>query len=266
MESLPRSLTHPIITLRPSECSIMNEENKYVFVGKVYDTYNINKDILKVNEFLENFSVCNEKELLNDENENGIYTWIIYSEENSSDIKFMATKVLSPYEIGTTHQSIAYNKRVNANLIYGAGELKKKDNLIIFNLISGTYTKRLIKYNFDDKIKNQIISKFKEFFNSTNLYKIEYDERYQSDDSYIQNIVTVSNKLLELYKSINYIVKIFDILNNCVVYNNNFWHIDWSIEYYKKKLDSANESEKDLMQKLYKESLESMNNLIKIDN
>ena len=124
MECLPRSTNYPIISLHPSSYTVTNEENKFVFVGKVYGTTNINEDLEKVYAILENFLVYDEKELLNAND--GIYTWLLYSNNNSEEIKFMATEVLSPFEIGTNHQSIAYNKRVNASFIYGAGELKKK--------------------------------------------------------------------------------------------------------------------------------------------
>ena len=136
MDSIPRSTTYPIITLHPPSSTITNNENKFVFVGKIYGEPNINNDLEKVYKILENFSVHDEKELLTDNCEDGIYTWLLYSNEGEGEgggekydvIKFMATKVLSPYEIGTNHQSIAYNKRVNASLIYGAGELKKQNN------------------------------------------------------------------------------------------------------------------------------------------
>jgi hypothetical protein len=267
MESIPRSTTHPIITLNPPEFNVTNDDNKFVFVGKVYGRVNINADMEKVYKLLENFSTYNEKELLNNSYcSNGIYTWLIYSNEESDQIKFAATQVLSPYEIGTNHQSIAYNKKVNASLIYGAGELKKSNNLITFNLISGTYTKKIVQYDFTKTKKDIIVNKFLEFFNSEltqDHFKIVFDEYRESCDSYIHSVNTVSNKLLELYKINNYIVRIFDINNECIHFNNDFWHIDWTIEYYKKKLDNATDNEKDLMLKLYMQSLESMNKLIK---
>ena len=252
MKSLPRSETHPIITLNPSESNIKNDEGKYVFVGKVYGSSNINKDLLKVYEFLENFQVVNDNELLT--SNNGIYNWILYSDDISNNIKFIATQIISPYEIGTTHHSIVCNKKVNAVLIYGAGELKKEDSKIIFNLLSGTYTKKLTDFNFNESIKNEIINKFIEFFPDAT-----YDN---TRDSYIYKVKTVSNKLLELYKNIGYIVRIFELSNDCIKFNNNFWHIDWSIEYYNKKLDNK-ENDYNIINMLYVEALESMSNLLK---
>lgn len=254
MKSLPKSETHPIITLRPSESNIKNDEGKYIFVGKIYGSPNINKDSLKVYEFLENFSIVNENELLT--RNNGIYNWLLYSDNNSDNIKFISTQMISPYELGTTHHSIACNKKVNASLIYGAGELKKEDNKIIFNLVSGTYTKKLTDFNYNETIKKEIINKFIEFFpNST------YDN---TKDSYVYQLKTVPNKLLELYKNIGYTVRLFELSNDCVEFNNKFWNIDFSIEYYTKKIDKK-EGNLHIIRQLYMETLESMSNLLKTD-
>ena len=255
MKSLYRSnTTTPVILLKPSEYNIKNDDEKYVFVGKVYGTFDINKDHIKVSEFLENFTVFNKDELLNATD--GIYNWLLYSDDNANNIKFISTQILSPYDIGTTHQSIAYNNKVDAVVIYGAGELKKKDNKIIFNLVSGTFTKKLIQYDFDKIVKNQIINKFKEIFPDS-----EYDN---TTDSYIYKVKTVSNKLLELYKSAGYFVKTFESSNDCNEFYNKFWSIDWNMEYYKKKLD--NESEDNyIIRKIYMETIEAMINLLKTD-
>lgn len=252
MNSLPKSHTHPIISLNPSEFNITNEEGKFVFVGKVYDSPDINKDSLKVFEFLENFTVVNNIELLNEND--GIYNWILYSDDNSDNIKFTAIHIISPYELGTTHQALVNNKKVNAQLIYGAGELQKKDNKIVFNILSGTYTKKLTDFNFNESVKKEIINKFKEFFPDA-----IYDN---TRDSYVNKVKTVSNKLLELYKNIGYIVRIFEISNDCVEFNNKFWHFDWSIEYYKKKLNNK-ENDYDIINMLYLKVLEEMSNLLK---
>lgn len=252
MKSLHRSITIPIISFKPSESNIKNCDEKYVFVGKVYGTFDINKDINKVSEFLENFAVFNKDELLNAND--GIYNWLLYSDDTSEDIKFTSTQILSPYDIGTTHQSIAYNNKVNAVVIYGAGELKKEDRKIIFNVVSGTFTKKLIQFDFDKIVKNQIINKFKEIFPDS-----EYDN---TTVSYIHKLKTVSNKLLELYEDGGYFVKIFELSNDCVEFHNKFWSIDFNMEYFKKKLDNETENN-DIIQKLYVQTLEEMINLLK---
>ena len=254
MKSLYRSnTTTPVISFKPSEYNIKNDDEKYVFVGKVYGTFDINKDITKVLEFLENFTVFNKDELLNAND--GFYNWLLYS-DTTEEIKFTSTQILSPYDIGTTHQSIAYNNKVDAIVIYGAGELKKEDKKIIFNLVSGTFTKKLIQYDFDKIVKNQIINKFKEIFPDS-----KYDD---TTDSYNYKVKTVSNKLLELYKKGGYFVKTFELSNDCIEFYNKFWSIDWNIEYYKKKLDNDTD-DNDIIRKLYMQTLEGMINLLKTD-
>lgn len=244
---------YPIITIKLTKNNIMNEEGKYVFVGKVYEFLNINNDISKVLEFLDNFEVLNQEEILTANN--GVYNWILYSEKDSKDIKFAATHIESPYEIGTTHQSLAYNKKVNAYLIYGAGELKKEDRKVTFNVLSGTYTYNIqaTTFDFDRIVTRQIIDKFIELFPES-IYE-------DCKDSYVHSLKTVSNKLLELYKKINFTVRLFDEYNDWSEFSNQFWNINFRIEYFKKKIDDKNENE-DIMRTLYMESLESMINLL----
>jgi len=255
MESIAvfNTITYPIIKLRIPRNNIKNEEGKYVFVGKVYGLMNINDDFSKVLDFLENFTVLNQDELLSADD--GIYNWIMYSEENSNNIKFTAIQIQSAYEIGTTHQSLAYNKKVNASLIYGAGELKKEDKKITFNVVSGTYTYNIqvSKFDFEKVITQKIIDKFIEL-----LPESTYDN---SNVSYVHSIITVSNKLLELYKKNGFIFRLFEEYNDWAKFTNNFWRIDFNIEYFKKKIDNKEENE-DIMRTLYMEALQSMINLL----
>jgi hypothetical protein len=252
--SLINSIPHNIISLHPPKYNIKNEEGKYIFVGKIYGVSNINNDFSKVLDFLENFIILNQDELLNANN--GVYNWILYSEDNSNIIKFAATQVLSAYELGTNHQSIAYHKKVNAKLVYGGGELKKEDKKIIFNILSGTYTYVLKLIDYDDNVPEKICNKIVEFFPDAN-----FNNTYES---YIDSVETVSNKLLELYKNNGFIVKMFEIYNDYANFSNKFWHIDFSIEHFKKKLDDKTENE-NIIRTLYMESIESMINLLKND-
>lgn len=252
--SLIDKIANNIINLHPTENTITNEEGKYVFVGKVYGTSNINDDFLKVSEFLENFTVINQDELLTANN--GVYNWLLYSDDNSDDIKFVATQVLSPYELGTNHASIAYHKKVNAKKVYGGGELKKEDTKINFNLLSGTYTYILKLIDYDDNIPEKICNKMLELFPDA-----IFDN---SRNSYIDSVKTVSNKLLDLYKNNGFIVKLFDIYNDCAKFHNEFIGIDFRMEYFKKKLDDKTENE-NVIRTLYMESIESMIKLLKSD-
>ena len=66
----------------------------------------------------------------------GVYTWIM------SDKGFYTSTVLSIFEHGTIHKQLA--GRVDARKIFNAGECMKKGNNIVFNLLSGTYTRHMI--------------------------------------------------------------------------------------------------------------------------
>ena len=252
MKSVERSSLHPIIMLNPGNGPIKNPEGKFVFVGRVYGTPSVNEDKAKVNELLMLFPRLDATELLHAKD--GIYTWLLYSVGNSDEVKFISTEVVSPFEIGTRHQSMAHNSRVNATKIYGGGELIKKDTRIEFNLLSGTYSKSIVQYNYDKSITKGIVSGFKSFFPDAT-----YDD---SMDSYIDKVKTVSDELLEIYKKYGYTVRVFDKHNDWVKFSNNFWNIDWGLEYYKKKVDEVPEAEKNLMRTMYKNSLENMIKLL----
>ncbi len=79
---------------------------------------------------------------------------------DSDEIKFVCREVVSPFEIGTRHQSLAYNSRIDAVKMYGGGELIKKGGVIEFNLLSGTYSKPLTQYNFDKSVTKRNYRRF----------------------------------------------------------------------------------------------------------
>ena len=189
MKRIERVKTHPILMFRPSDCSVLNDDGKHVFVGKVYGSKSINQDPDKIQAVLRMFPRLNAQELKSAQD--GIYTWLLYSNDDT-EIQFVATEVVSPYEIGTRHQSLAYNERINALHIYGGGELIKTKDHIQFNLLSGTYSKPLLEVNFTQSVKRKLIETFQTFFPDS-----EYDD---SGDSYIHKVTRVSNILLDLYK------------------------------------------------------------------
>jgi hypothetical protein len=246
MKSLNRSTTHPIIMFNPDGDDVQNEDNKYVFVGKVYGTPSINKDLEKVQQVLSKFPRISADEVV--KGKDGVYTWLLYSVSGSDEIQFVATEVVSPYEIGTRHQSIAYNVRINASKLYGGGELLKAKDSIRFNLLSGTYSRPLVQYNFSNKVSSEIIKAFLTF-----IPDAVYDD---SGDTYIRKVKHVSNELLDIYKDIGYTVRLFDSQSDCAKFSNEFWHIDFNLEYYKKK--HAEEPHNTVMQTLYRENLERM--------
>jgi len=254
MKSIGRVKTHPILMFRPSDCSVLNDDGKHVFVGKVYGSKSIKEDPEKIQAVLRMFPRLNAGELQTAKD--GIYTWLLYANE-TEEIQFVATEVVSPYEIGTRHQSLAYNERINAVNIYGGGELMKTKDHVQFNLLSGTYSKPLMEVNFTRVVKRKLIETFQSFFPEA-----EYDD---SGDSYIRKVKHVPNVLLDMYKDIGYTVKTFDNYNECAKFQNTFWDIDFSLEHYKTKLQEVkNDEEKSTMGQLYLKSLERMIELLEV--
>ena len=246
-----RSTAHPIIMMNPSDGNVKTSDGKYVFVGLVYGTKTINNDPEKVQELLQLFPRLNAEQLRAANTADGVYTWLLYSVGGSDEMRFVCTHVVSPFEIGTRHQSLAYNSRVDAAKIYGGGELIKTDNRVRFNLLSGTYTKQLVKHNFNKSITKDIVARFKTFFPDA-----DYDD---DRDSYITRVHTVSNELVEVYRKYGFIVRLFDTYNDWSEFSNAFWRTDFKIEHFKKQLETG---ESKVIRELYMENLERMIELL----
>ena len=226
-----------------------------MFVGKVYGTPSINEDPAKVQELLRRFPRLNATELTSPAAADGVYTWLLYSVVGSDEVRFVATEVISPFEIGTRHQSMVYNARVEADKIYGGGELIKQDGAITFNLLSGTYSRPLVEANYNRSVTNAIVAAFKGFFPEA-----EYD---RGRGSYISKVKTVPRELLDVYKAAGYTVRVFDEYSDYVSFNNTFWNIDYSLEYYKKMVaETPAGKEREMMQSLYRDSLQRMLDLL----
>ena len=238
--------------LNPSEGNVTNDDGKYVFVGKVYGSKSINEDPKKIQELLQMFPRLNAYQLQTAAD--GVYTWLLYSVEDSDVIRFICTEVVSPFEIGTRHQSLAYNSRVNASKIYGGGELLKTGDAIKFNILSGTYSRPLVKFNFNKSVTKPIVDSFKIFFPDA-----EFDV---SGDSYIRKVKKVSNELLDVYKRVGYVVYVFDTYNEWAKFQNMFWSLDFNIEHYKLAVDKATDANKNIVTTQYIESLKKMLELL----
>jgi hypothetical protein len=72
--------------------------------------------------------------------EKGVYTWLLYTKKDSSELHFVCKKTQSLYEIGTRHKAIARDTTLGVHTVYGAGELERYESgRIQFNLASGAY-------------------------------------------------------------------------------------------------------------------------------
>jgi hypothetical protein len=153
---------------------------------------------------------------------------------------------------------------VNAQRVYGGGELVKTGQAIVFNLFSGTYSKPIIRSGcaagrFD--VRNEMVKLFNHF-----LPDATYDPASETTyESYIFKVTRVSNHILELYKNVGFVVRVFDTHNEHAEFHNQFWHLDFGIEYYDKRvreLKDSSELEARSCRKLQLESLSAMIELL----
>ena len=234
----------------PSNGDVTNSNGKYVFVGKVYGTKRIHEDPEKIQALLRLFPRLNARQLQTAAD--GVYTWLLYSEEDSDVIQFVCTEVVSPFEIGTRHQSMAYNARVRASNIYGGGELIKTGDTIQFNLLSGTYSKQLVQSN--KSVKHEIVAAFQTFVPGA-----VYDA---SGQSYIPNVKKVAKELLDIYERFGYIVRVFDTHSEWAKFQNMFWNLDFNIEHYTNKVKTATQEDKPIMRTLHIDAIQRMTELL----
>ena len=267
MQSLPKSTRHPIIMLRDTSCDVTNPEGKFIFVAKIPLTPNINEDPEKVQALLKNFNRLDQHQLL-DAND-GVYNWLMYSSTGDPTIKFICTEVVSPFEIGTRHQALAFNSRTDVDKIYGGGEIYKTGPTILYNLLSGTYSHPLVRYNFskNKKVTNDIKAAFMSFVPTATYTDDE-------ETGFMSKIKVVNDSVLELYKAYGYTVLLFDDKATCEKFNADYSNTEWRLIYYSKQLKEAEEThaanptkETDIsvsvMRKLYMETIERMLEILK---
>lgn len=258
MKGISKNPDHAILMFNPIDMDVFDEDGKYVFVGKTYGSQIANAaNMKKIQDVLSKFPRFNHVEL--SKANDGVYTWLLYSTGNRSDIRFVATEVVSPFEIGTRHQALAYNSRIDASTIYAGGELVKKDGRMLFNLLSGTYSKPILVHNFDKSLQNERIRAFQVYFPDA-----EYDTL---GSSYIYNVSTVPNTILQLYKDIGYTVRVFDVRKDYVQFANTFWNFNFTIEHaHQKMVEETNDTQKDVWRNMYIKNLQGLIELLQTKN
>jgi hypothetical protein len=253
--------------LRDTSCDVTTPEGKFIFVAKIPVTPNINEDPEKVQALLKNFNRLDQHQLL--EANDGVYNWLLYSSTGDPTIKFICTEVVSPFEIGTRHQALAFNSRTDVDKIYGGGEIYKTGSTIEYNLLSGTYSHPLVRYNFSKnrKVTADIKAAFMTFVPTATYTDDE-------ETGFMSKIKVVKNSVLELYKAYGYTVLLFDDAATCYKFNTDYSNIEWRFKYYSKQLKEAEETHatsptKDsdinvsVLRKLYMESIEHMLEILK---
>jgi hypothetical protein len=134
----------------------------------------------------------------------GIYNWIFYeSLYTPLKFSFICVQVLSPFELGTLHNSLASTSSLNVKKVWGGGELKKKYGVIReFNTQSGTFMKTASKEHED-----AIIDIFQASFPGA---------EYKATSSMISSINTIPRTVLKDYMTyFHCIVLLFNTLDEC---------------------------------------------------
>ena len=191
------------ILLRNKNCLVKSEDGEFLIVANFKD--DINQHNEKIQTLFEHFERHDETTLprAND----GIYTWLIYLDGKT--IQFICTEVLSPYEIGTRHQSLAKNTRIHVEKVYGGGEFRKTGDRIEFNLQSGTYMRKYLKAMNEAERKDYIEwlkQQFQSFVNHAT---------FSEDTLMIRSISVVPNHILDIYKSIGCVILQIDNEDMC---------------------------------------------------
>jgi len=159
--------------------------------------------------------------------EDGIYTWIIYSDSSSPNEKqFAACKVFSSYEIGTKHNIIAY--RVGAKRIYAAGELKLEGGQSVYNVQSGTFMQPMFEARRSRSSSNNLnnsrrrrycyLEDFEEFLIKELKLYFGPDSAYNSKTFIVA--LQPTREELDLYKKHGMVVQVFDTKDQCFEYTS----------------------------------------------
>lgn len=141
----------------------------------------------------------------------GVYTWIVYSNDERIQ-QFVASRMLSAFEIGTKHNMLAY--RMKADRIHCAGELRIKDGLKEFNFFSGTFMEPFLgsrvkkRSCLREELENFMIDKMKSMFFGNDSYFIER--------SFIDSSFVPTSTEIELYKKHGAVAQLFDDEASCI--------------------------------------------------
>ena len=180
-------------------CALKTDDGKYVklHVPDDYDT---------LVQFLATLPTYDETTI-----EDGLHTWILYSQPENPSVRFLAVKVRNAFEVGTLHKTIAL--AIGANRIYGAGELLKNGESITYNLESGSFTKYWLesrekrRYCSPDELEEKIISEFQKRFPGIALIR--------NYGTMIKTSMPVLSADLETYKEAGFVVELFDTQEDC---------------------------------------------------
>lgn len=127
----------------------------------------------------------------------GVYTYLI------SDKGFLLNQVRSHLELGTMHRILAEDSK--STKVYVAGEVLKEGAIVVFNLMSGTYSHEILKRTGADKeaksrIEASMISYVHRMFTYHGFPSVAFTE-----DVFINEMrLPVTNTELKTYQRMGY--------------------------------------------------------------
>ena len=112
--------------------------------------------------------------------ETGVFTWMLYR-KGSGDLQFVASKVHTPYEIGTIHYALY--EAVGATSAHGAGELRRtSDGKVYVNMASGSFVAKWVGPKDAPcsllDMQNYIFEKLQPFFPGVDLIRTSSEQTY----------------------------------------------------------------------------------------
>lgn len=130
LKSNAKPKTNPIFVIK-TRIGTKDEQGNEILFGH---PFKVDVDVIK--------SYFKEKIIINDgivHADPGIYTWVMIANEDNSYVDFYAANTISMQELGSLHKNIVDAMGQEASFVVAAGELKKTEHKITFNLLSGTY-------------------------------------------------------------------------------------------------------------------------------
>lgn len=132
----------------------------------------------------------------------GVFTWLLYRKGDKT-LRFVASKVHTPYEIGTIH--IAMYEAVGATSAHGAGELLLEGGKVYVNLASGSFVADWVGPKdapcTKDEMDSYILSHLQMFFPGVHMIKTSSESTYINAKN-----LPMTLKDLQLYADVGFII------------------------------------------------------------
>jgi hypothetical protein len=185
----PTTLQDAISIKSIMNCSVQTEDGeKYVLVEKGGAS----------KEFLDNIEVYTDTASLPD----GLYCWIL-----TDPGKFAAIQVLSALEVGSIHKTIVH--KLGVTKIYGAGEMRKNNGVVSYNLLSGTYMNEWLASAeaCRGKLESEIRTAFERLFPGASF----------GTTTLISRKLRLTATELDRYTRYGFRVRLFDDAKECIL-------------------------------------------------